>query len=82
LAHTRSSIEKIRAELAWVREPVNPGLSGCRHLLCCKETGHLAGKCSRKPTETMWSYRQEYFCSECRAYHFGGTRVRGYMTAR
>jgi hypothetical protein len=82
LAHTRSNIEKIRAELAWVSEPVDSGVCGFRHLLCCKETGHVAGKCGRKPTETMWSYRQESFCSECRAYHLGGTRVRGYMTAR
>src|SRR5262249_28424353 len=27
-------------------------------------------------------FAPEPFCSECRAYHFGGNRVRGYMTAR
>src|SRR5437867_4527466 len=28
---------------------------------------HAVGKCPRKPTERIWSFRWEYFCSECRA---------------
>jgi hypothetical protein len=56
-----SSIEKIRAELAWVNEPVDPNVCGCRHLRCCEQTGHTAGKCPRKPTEKMWSFRQQCF---------------------
>ena len=53
MAHTRSSIEKIRAELAWVREPVDPNLCSCRHLRCCEETGHTVGRCPRKPTNDV-----------------------------
>ena len=63
-----SSIDKIRAELAWVNEPVDPNVGGCRHLLCCEQTSHAVGRCPRVPTEKMWSLRQEYFCSECSAY--------------
>jgi hypothetical protein len=62
-----SSVETIRAELAWVNEPVDTNVCGCRHLLCRKDTFHNVGKCTRKPTEKMWSFRQEYFCSESRA---------------
>jgi hypothetical protein len=70
-----SNIDKIRAELAWVNEPVDPSVCGCRHLLCCEQTSHAVGKCPRVPTEKMWSFRQEYFCSQCREYHFGGSRT-------
>ena len=79
MPRTYSNIDKIRAELAWVNEPANPNVCGCRHLLCCEHTSHAVGKCPRKPTEKMWSFRQEYFCSDCRSYHFGGNRVRGLM---
>jgi hypothetical protein len=54
------SVEKIRAELAWVIEPVDPNVCGCRHLPCCEQTGHAVGKCHRNPTEKTWSFRQEY----------------------
>jgi hypothetical protein len=47
-----------------------------------RKAERLIESCSRPPTEKMWSFRQEYLCSECRSYHFGGDRVRGYMTAR
>jgi hypothetical protein len=82
MPRNHSSIEKIRAELGWVNEPVDPNVCGCRHLLCCEQTSHAVGKCPRVPTEKMWRFRQEYFCSQCREYHFGGNRMRGYMTAR
>ena len=76
------NVEKIRAELAWVNEPVNPKVCGCRHLRCYEQTGHAVGKCPRAPTEKMWSFRQEYLCAPCRSYHFGGDRMHGYMVAR
>jgi hypothetical protein len=49
-------IDTIRAELAWVNEPVDPNVCGCRHLLCCEQTSHAVGRCPRKPTEKMWSF--------------------------
>jgi hypothetical protein len=66
MQRTSSNGDKIRAELAWVREPVDPTVCGCRHLLCCKESGHGVGRCPRKPTETMWNFRLDYFCSDWR----------------
>ena len=42
MPRSTSPIEKIR-ELAWVNEPVDPNVCGCRHLLCCEQTGHVAG---------------------------------------
>ena len=68
-------------ELAWVNEP-DLNVCGCRHMFCCKKTGHVLAKCPNKPTEKMWTFRQEYLCMECRSYHFGGSRMRGYMVAR
>jgi hypothetical protein len=82
MPRTYSNIEKIRAELAWLNEPVDPNVCGCRHMLCCEKTGHALAKCANKPTEKIWSFRQEYLCADCRSYHFGGSGMRGYMTAR
>jgi hypothetical protein len=82
MPRTYSSIEKIRAELSWLNEPVDPNVCGCRHMLCSEKTGHVAAKCPNNPTEKIWSFRQEYLCGECRSYHFGGSRMRGYMVAR
>jgi hypothetical protein len=82
MPRTYSSIEKIRAELVWLNESVDPNVCGCRHMLCCEKTGHALAKCPNKPTEKIWSFRQEYLCVDCRSYHFGGSRMRGYMTAR
>jgi len=82
MPRTYSPIDKIRTELAWVNEPVDPNVCGCRHLLCCEQISHPVGKCPHTPIEKMWSFRQEYFCSQCRENHFGGNRMRGYMTAR
>jgi len=71
-------IEKIKAELGWVNEPVDPvdpNVCGCRHLLRCEQTAYPDGKCSRTPTEEIWSFRQ-YLCSGRRSYHFGVTSDR------
>src|SRR5215470_13081898 len=43
---TYSSIDKIRAELAWVSETPDPNKCGCRNLRCCEETGHKPGECT------------------------------------
>jgi len=40
MPRTYSSIEKIRAELAWVNEPPDPNKCSCRNVRCCEETGH------------------------------------------
>jgi hypothetical protein len=77
----RSSIEKIRAELAWVNEPVDPNVCGCRHVLCCEQEGHAVGKCTHVPTRTYWSFRLEYRCAICIEYESGGKKARRYMTA-
>jgi len=61
MPRTRIDSDKIGAELAWVNEPVDPNVCGCRHLLCCEQTKHVPGKCPSAPTEKMWSFRQEYF---------------------
>jgi hypothetical protein len=74
MPRTYSEIDKIRAEGAWVNEPVGPNVCGCRHLLCCEQTSHAVGKCPRAATEKMCILRQEYFCSQSREYHFGGSR--------
>jgi hypothetical protein len=47
MPRTYSSIEKIRAELAWVNETPDPNKCGCRIVRCCEETGHKRGECSR-----------------------------------
>jgi hypothetical protein len=39
MSRTSSSIDKIRAELAWVTETPDPNKCGCRNLPCCEETG-------------------------------------------
>ena len=47
MPRTRSSIEKIRAELTWVHQPLDPNKCSCRHLRCCEDTNHSAGICLR-----------------------------------
>src|SRR6516162_2277342 len=64
MPRTYSSVEKIRAELAWLNEPVDPNVCGCRHMLCCEQTGHALAKCPNKPTEKIWSFQQEYLCAD------------------
>ncbi len=34
MRRTRTNIEKIRAELAWVNQPLDPDRCSCRHLRC------------------------------------------------
>lgn len=73
MPRTRTSIEKIRAELAWVNEPLDPNRCSCRHLTCCEEMGHAAGACTRAVEATIWKYRLEYYCSACREYELSTT---------
>jgi hypothetical protein len=47
MPRANSSIEKIRAELAWVTETPDPNKCGCRNLRCCEETGHKPGSLQR-----------------------------------
>jgi hypothetical protein len=79
---THTSIDKIRAELAWVNEEPDPAKCGCRHARCCEDSGHLRGECSRPVATKFWTFRWEYFCLECREYHWAGSKVPGYMSAR
>src|SRR5262249_14040060 len=81
MPRTYSPIEKIRAELAWVNEPVDPNVCGCRHARCCERESHAIAKCPRSPTRTFWSFRREYYCDICIEYQFGGSKHHGYMTA-
>src|SRR4030095_12475387 len=57
----RISIDAIRAELAWVNEPVDPNVCGCRHLLCCEQTSHAVGKCPRAPTKRCGVFDRNIF---------------------
>jgi hypothetical protein len=75
---THSSIDKIRAELAWVTEPVNPNVCRCRRLRCCESEHHAVAKCPRAPTRTFWSFRREYYCEICIGHQFVGSNMRGY----
>ena len=38
MQRTYSSIDEIRAELAWVTKTPDPNKCGCRNLRCCEET--------------------------------------------
>src|SRR6266850_8195835 len=77
-----SSIESIRAELTWVTETPDPNRCGCRHVLCCEREGHAPGACGSSPTTKLWTFRWEYFCANCREYHWCGSKVPGAMVAR
>jgi hypothetical protein len=65
MPRTFSSIDKIRAELAWVNEPVDPTRCGCRHAQCCKDNGHEPGGCGGAVASKLWTFRLEYFCATC-----------------
>jgi hypothetical protein len=75
MPRTYSSIDKIRAELSWVNEPLAPTKCSCRHMRCCEETKHAAGACTRSVEATVWTYRLEYCCSACREYEWGGSKM-------
>jgi integrase len=45
MPRTYSSIDRIRAELAWVNETPDP--NKCGNVRCCEETGQKIGACSR-----------------------------------
>ena len=55
-----SNIDKIRAELAWVNEPVDPNVCGCRHLLCCEQTKHASANVRVSPLKRCGVFRWEY----------------------
>ena len=82
MPRTYSSIEEIRAELAWVNEAPDPNKCGCRHLRCCEETGHKRGGCLRPVATKFWTFRWEFYCHECREYEWCGSKSGGYMVAR
>ncbi len=42
MQHTYSSIDKIRAELAWVHETSDPNKSGCCDVRCLEQNGKQA----------------------------------------
>ena len=50
-----SSIDKIRAELAWVNETPDPNKCGCRNVRCCEKTGHKPGACSGPVATKFWT---------------------------
>src|SRR5215510_11011651 len=79
MPRTYSSIEKIRAELAWMNETPDPNKCGCRHLRCCEETVHKRGECSRPVTTKFRTFRWESYCQQCREYEWCGSKSRGYM---
>jgi hypothetical protein len=74
---SRADHEKIIAEFAWTKLPVDPNRCGCRHVICVKNTGHALGECPHPPTNTVWTHRLVYFCETCREYHDGAKAVRG-----
>jgi len=52
-----SGIEAILTELAWVNEPVDPNVCGCRHVLCGEREGHAIAKCPRAPTRNVLEFQ-------------------------
>src|SRR5262247_3809699 len=69
-----SSIDKIRAELAWVTETPDTNKCGCRNVRCCEETGHKPGACSGAVATKFWTFRWEYYCAP--AVNMDGVAVR------
>jgi len=44
----RSSLDAIRAELAWVTETPDPNKCGCRNVRCCEETANNPERMCRR----------------------------------
>src|SRR5215470_6515551 len=61
MPRTYSSVEKIRAELAWINETPDPNKCGCRNVRCCEETGHRPGECKGAVATKFWTFRWEYY---------------------
>src|SRR5262249_16665808 len=57
MPRTYSSIDKIRAELAWGTETPDPNKCGCRNLRCREETGHNPGECAGVVATKFWTFR-------------------------
>src|SRR5262245_25205032 len=81
MPRTSCSIEKIRAELAWVTETPDPNKCGCRNVRCCEETGQKSGTCAGVVATKFWTFRCEYYCASCREYCWCGSKTRESMTA-
>jgi len=75
MPRTYSSIEKIRAELAWVTETRDPNKCGCRNLRCCEESGHKPGACPQPVATKFWTFRWQYYCAPCREYGCCGSSL-------
>src|SRR5690242_13472542 len=75
MPRTYSSLDKIRAELAWVNETPDPNKCGCRNLRCCEETGHRPGACAGAVATKFWTFRWVYYCQPCREYGLSMRRV-------
>jgi hypothetical protein len=52
MPRTYSSIDKIRAELAWVNETPDPNKCDCRNVRCCEEadTGRMPALAQLQPS--------------------------------
>ena len=59
MPRTYSSLDKIRAELAWVNETPDPNKCGCRNLRCCEESGPKPGACAGAVATKFWTFRWE-----------------------
>jgi len=57
MPRTQASIEKIRAELAWVNETPDPNKCGCRNFRCCAETGHMPDAYTGAVATSFWTFR-------------------------
>ncbi len=57
-------------------------ICSCRHMRCCEETEHGAGRCSRPVEAQVWKYGRGYFCSACPEYQWGGRKMFGGLVMR
>jgi len=76
-----SSIDKIRAELAWVNETPDPNKCGRRSLRCCKETEHKAGACTGAVQRSSGRFGWSTTVRPDVNADGGGGKPNGYMTA-
>ena len=79
MPRTASSIDKIRAELAWVNETPDSIKCGCHSVRCCEETGHKAGTCTGDEIEEHT--RQRDFCFAALANETESPHALGYYRA-
>src|SRR5262245_51439249 len=89
MPRTYSSIDKIRAELAWVNETPDPNKCGCRNVRCCEETGHKPGACAAVwsqplfvPRSSLFSCQHQPAAAEARLEGLIGTDVQSLWLPR